>query len=357
MNKKNYTYIAVDVSKETLYVHSCERSHEVSYDRKGLNKILKEAAQTDNALVVLEATGGYEQKLLEALHDAAIACKLVNPSLVRAFANSEGIKAKTDKIDARMIFRFACSKQLEPMNVPDAQEQKLAALVKRRGQLSKMLSKEKTRLQNSPKCIHADIRGVIRYLEGKMARLEKKIQQLITSSEKLRQRSQVIESVPGVGPVTARMILALLPEITHVSRNQLTALAGLAPFNRDSGKTEGKRCIHGGRAQVRPPLYMAAVAASRCNPVIRDYVARLRDRGKPFKCAIVAAMRKLLLHIQSLLRKLEQMPLNPVAVSPAPLQGASLISSTTPRPPSPLAKLGAQSTGATIQRPSGPEPA
>jgi transposase len=302
MNTKTHTYVAIDVAKESLQVQTPERCFGVSNDRTGIKKIIAESKRYENALIILEATGGYERLALEQFHAGLVACKLVNPALVRAFARSEGVKAKTDRIDAKMLLRFAQSKGLRPMPRPSAQEQKLSELMDRRTQLSGMLGEEKTRLQNSPKCVLTDIRSLIRILEGKIAKIEKQIQSIISNTEKLKHRSAIIQSVCGVGPVNTWTLLAHLPEITQLNRNQLVALVGLAPYNRDSGKMKGKRSIRGGRAKVRRALYMAALVASRFNPVIRDYMERLTQRGKPFKCAIVAAMRKLIIYIQSLLK-------------------------------------------------------
>jgi transposase len=288
---------------ETLQTQSNEGASLLNYNLKGIKGIIKEAKSHPEMVVIMEATGGYERKLLDALHEANVPCARINPGRVRAFARSEGIKAKTDRIDARMILRFAQEKRLQPIPAPSDEQKQLAALLDRRSQLSGMLAEEKNRLQNSPKWILADIRGSIRSLKIKLQRMEERIQKLIQDSPSLREGAQIIQSIKGVGPVTTACVLAYLPEITRINRNQLAALAGVAPFNRDSGKKSGKRSIFAGRAKVRNPLYMAAVCASRCNPVIHDYVAAQRERGKPFKCAIVAAMRKLLIHIQSELKK------------------------------------------------------
>ncbi len=303
MNTQSYSYIAVDVAKATLQMQTRERACTLAYDRRGIAALLAEARKAPHTVVVLEATGGYERKLLEALHQAGVGCALVSPDRVRAFARSDGVKAKTDPLDAHVLLRFAEQKALRPMPPPTPQQQELAALLDRRSQLTGMLTEEKNRLQNAPACVHADIRGLIRTVAAKIRHLEQRIQALLAANPALRAASERIESVKGVGPVTAWTILGYLPEITRLSRNQLCALVGIAPYNRDSGLKSRKRCIHGGRAKVRHVLYMAAVSAAHHNPVIRAYVQRLIDRGKAFKCAIVAAMRKLLLHIQALLKK------------------------------------------------------
>jgi transposase len=301
-------YVAIDVSKATLQVQDDYRAFAVSNDAKGHRKLLSYLKKCVNPLVVFEASGGYERDLLRSLHQAAMSLAMVNPARVRDFARSEGVRAKTDPIDGQMILAFAKSKALQPMEAPSEAVFQLAALLDRRGHLVEQLAREKNRLQNSETFIHRSIKRMIRILEKEIATLETAINKLVGSNPALRSRADIIESVQGVGKVTAWTLLAYLSEIESLDRNRLVALAGIAPFNRDSGKFSGRRSIIGGRAKVRKCLYMAAHSAASCNPVIAAYVQRLRDRGKPYKCAIVAAMRKLLIHIQSLMKKAELSP-------------------------------------------------
>jgi transposase len=301
-------YVAIDVSKANLQVQDDYRAFPVSNDAKGHRKLLSYLKKCVNPLVVFEASGGYERDLLRSLHQAAMSLAMVNPARVRDFARSEGVRAKTDPIDGQMILAFAKSKALQPMEAPSEAVFKLAALLDRRGHLVEQLAREKNRLQNSETFIHRSIKRMIRILEKEIATLETAINKLVGSNPALRSRADIIESVQGVGKVTAWTLLAYLSEIESLDRNRLVALAGIAPFNRDSGKFSGRRSIIGGRAKVRKCLYMAAHSAASCNPVIAAYVQRLRDRGKPYKCAIVAAMRKLLIHIQSLMKKAELSP-------------------------------------------------
>lgn len=295
-------YVAIDVSKATLQVQDDYRAFVVSNDPAGHRKLLSHLKTCENPLVVFEASGGYERLLMKSLHKAGIALVMVNPARVRAFARSEGIRAKTDPIDTRMILAFAKSKALQAMPLPSEACRKLAALLDRRSHLTEQLAREKNRLQNSESFIHGSIKKMIKILEKEILALEKAISQLVASDPGLQSRSEIIQSVQGVGKVTAWTLLVYLSEIEKLNRNRLVALAGIAPFNRDRGKITGKRSIIGGRAKVRKCLYMAAHIAASCNPVIVPYVQGLRDRGKPYKCAIVAAMRKLLIHIQSLIR-------------------------------------------------------
>jgi len=310
MNEKSDSihYIAIDVSKSTLQVQDDRRAFSVGNDTEGHRKLLNYLKTCTNPLIVFEASGGYERALLQFLHKAAIPLAMVNPARVRDFARSEGVRAKTDPIDGKMILSFAKSKELRPMKAPSQTCVKLAALLDRRGHLVEQLAREKNRLQNSETLIHRSIKRMIRILEKEIAAIEEAIEKLIGSNPGLKSRSEIIRSVQGVGKITAWTLLAYLGEIEDLNRNRLVALAGVAPFNHDSGKISGKRTIQGGRAKVRKCLYMAAHTAASYNPVIAAYVQGLRDRGKPYKCAIVAAMRKLLIHIQSLMKKVQLSP-------------------------------------------------
>ncbi len=301
-------YVAIDVSKATLQVQDDQRAFALDNDPKGHRQLLSYLKSCKNPLVVFEASGGYERGLLQSLHKTGVPLAMVNPARVRDYARSEGVRAKTDPIDGKMILAFAKSKALRPMEAPSEACVKLAALLDRRGHLVEQLAREKNRLQNSEAFIHRSIKRMIRVLEKEIATIEEAIEKLAGSDPGLKSRSKIIQSVKGVGKITAWTLLAYLSEIEDLNRNRLVALAGIAPFNRNSGKFSGRRTIQGGRAKVRKCLYMAAHTAATCNPVIADYVQGLRNRGKPYKCAIVAAMRKLLIHIQSLLKKAEISP-------------------------------------------------
>ena len=302
--EKTPTILAIDIAKETLAVCSAAKSFTVSNDPKGFRALWKFIAQAGDVLVAFEATGGYERALAEFLHARNIALSIVNPRLLRAFAKSEGIKAKTDPIDARMIYRFACQKSLRPTPAPAAHGRQLADLLDRRTQLAEFLAREKNRAQKTVhKTIGASLRRSSKAIEKELVRIEVQITKLIAAAPDFNTAFALMTSVQGVGKVTAWTLLTQLGDITHLGRNQLVALVGLAPFNDDSGKHCGKRHIHGGRAKVRRVLFMAARTAAQFNPVIRPYVEGLIARGKPYKCALTAAMRKLIIHIQSLLKK------------------------------------------------------
>lgn len=304
-----HSYLAVDVSKDTLQIKNDVQDTVVGNDPAGFRKIIALSGRMTNPVVVFEASGCYERRLLEALRDAKVPCRLVNPKLIRAFALSEGIKAKTDPLDTDAIFRFAQEKRLQPAAPPTAQQRELMDLLDRRGQLCELVAREKNRLEKASRVVASSIKKVITFAEKEIASVEKQLRQLFKKDAALQTAFEALIKVQGVGEVTAWTVLTYLSEITTLERNRLVALAGLAPFNRDSGKMKGKRSIFGGRAKVRRVLYMAAHTAAIHNPVIKPYVQRLRERGKPYKSAIVAAMRKLLLHLQSLLKQLNPIPL------------------------------------------------
>jgi transposase len=303
------TIIAIDIAKETLQVQTGQDSFCLENSPHGFKALLKRIAGKPDPFVVFEATGGYERPLADFLHGHSIALCILNPRLLRSFARSEGIKAKTDAIDAQMIHRFACSKALRPTLPPTAQERALADLLDRRCQLTEALAREKNRMHKAVnKIVIASLRRCSKTLEKEIALIETEIRKLVAQTRELNDPASIITSVKGVGEVTAWTLLAQLGELTRLKRNELVALAGVAPFNDDSGKHSGKRYIHGGRSKVRRVLFMAAKSAAQSNPVINPYVQRLIARGKPYKSAITAAMRKLLIHIHSLLKKHQLSP-------------------------------------------------
>lgn len=303
-----FQILAVDVSKDSLQIKTDSASFTVAATTDGLGKLRKHIAQLQHPLVVCEATGGYERHLIDFLHKAKIPCRILNPARIRAFAESEGIKAKTDPIDAEMIRRFALEKNVQPAPAPSTLQKELTALMDRRTQITGEIAREKNRLPKACKAIADSITRTIEFAQAELKRLEKCIREKIAKDSTLALYSKTMQTVNGVGEVTAWTILTYLSDIAEIGRNQLVALAGVAPYNRDSGKKSAKRSIRGGRPKVRRALFMATRTAAVSNQVIRPYVQGLMTRGKPYKCAIVAAMRKLLIHIQSLLKK-TQIPL------------------------------------------------
>jgi len=294
------TIIAIDVAKDSLEVRFTNDSLSLHNNSSGFEKLIARCRTLESPFVVFEATGGYEQALKRALHDANIELCLLTPSRVRAFALSEGLKAKTDAIDAAMILRFAQEKRLKPTPAPTASQAKLTALLDRRNHLTEQLAREKTRRQKVCDLIIPFVDQMIKHIEAQLQEIERQVSILIRETPEMRERDQIFQTVKGVGEVTSWTLIAFLPEMTTLTRNEMVAMAGVAPFNRDSGRQIKRRSIQGGRGKIRSVLFMAAQTAAIHNPVIKTYVQGLRDRGKPYRCAIVAAMRKLLIHLRSL---------------------------------------------------------
>lgn len=260
-------------------------------------------------LVVMEATGGLELALAGALSAAGIAVAIVNPRQVRDFAKASGRLAKTDRVDAQVLWAFGCAIKPPARALKDEEARALAALVTRRSQLLQMLMAEKLRLGSAHGSVRKDIRIHIQWLQSRLRACDLGLRQAIEASPIWRVRDDLLQSVPGVGPATTAQLLASLPELGRLNRKQIAALVGVAPFNRDSGALKGKRSIWGGRSAVRATLYMAALVATRHNEVIRGFYQRLRRAGKPAKVAIVACMRKLLTILNAILR--HQVPWQP----------------------------------------------
>src|SRR6266403_6169703 len=295
-------FVGIDVAKAALdvFIGSAGTAFTVANDEVGIRDLLGQLVRDD--FVILEATGGLETPVASALAAAGIAVAIVNPRQVRDFARATGRLAKTDRLDAEVLARFGQAVRPEARPLANQQAQSLEALVTRRRQLVEMLTAEKNRRANSPKVIHKGIDEHIRWLEKRLAGFDDELAELIRDTPMWRERDELLRSVPGVGKVLSSTLLAQLPELGALNRKQIAALAGLAPFNRDSGSLHGGRCIWGGRAQVRRVLYMAVVAAVRFNPVIKNFYAQLRARGKYPKSALTACMRKLLVILNAMLR-------------------------------------------------------
>ena len=300
----NKDYIAIDIAKNSLQVQAPDKACALTYDSEGLKELLKMTSK--NTVVVCEATGGYERTLISFLNERKVPVALVSPDRVRAFARSDGLRAKTDPLDAAILLRFAQQKHPAILAPVSKEQARIAALLERRSHLSEMLAQEKNRLENSSPLIRRNLLKMIRLLESEIKAIDGRIRKVVRSEQSLHQKEQVMLEVTGVGEITAWTILAYLDEITHTNRSKIAALAGVAPFNKDSGKTIKRRHIQAGRAKVRRVLYMATKTAAIHNPHIKAYVDRLRfENGKPYKWAIVAAMRKLLIHLQVRLKNYE----------------------------------------------------
>ena len=306
MNQKSSEcFIGVDISKNNLDVADffTQETWQAANNESGITDLIERLTPLNPTLIVLEATGGLEIPLASALVTSQLPVAVVNPRQVRDFAKATGKLAKTDAIDARVLAHFASAVRPEVRKVKDQDSLELSALVTRRRQLIEMLSKEKTRLSQAPKWIRKDIKDHIKSLKKRLAKIDRELSRTVKNSSVWRENDQIIQSIPGAGPVLSVSLLAGVPELGTLNRRQIAALVGVAPLNRDSGKFLGRRCIWGGRASVRAALYMAAVSAMRCNPVIRVFYNRLIEKGKVFKVAITACMRKLLIILNTMIKK------------------------------------------------------
>lgn len=310
--------VGIDVSKATFVVAVAPTGEHWTTDTTpaGIDALVVQLQALTPAIIVVEATGGYERALVAACAAVHLPVAVINPRQVRAFAQALGHTAKTDTIDADVLATFGARVQPAPRPIPDAATQALAALVVRRRQLIEMLGMERRRLEQAPPTgrITRDLRTHIRWLERRVSDVDDEIGTAIQASPVWRVHEDLLRSVPGVGPITARTLLAELPELGTLDRRAIAALVGVAPMNCDSGQYRGQRHIWGGRAAVRATLYMAAVSAARHNARLAPFYHRLRAAGKPAKVALVAIMRKLLTIMNALLK--QQTPWNADIAAP-----------------------------------------
>jgi transposase len=301
-------YVGADVSKLTIDLGCSQFTVPASIPNNpaGYRTLIKTLAKSPAPVhVVCEATGPYHRGLVAALHPAGVRVSVVNPRLPRDFARARGQLAKTDKIDARLLADYGRTMHPAPTPRPEAALALLDDLVTRRSQLVEDRAREKTRLQQTT-CAEAlaSLKLHLRHLDGQIKKLLARITGLVEATPALRAKVARLVAVQGVGWLTASALLAALPELGTLSKNKVTARAGLAPFNRDSGAFRGTRSIRGGRSAVRLTLYMAALSAARSNPFLKALYQRLRANGKAHKVALTAVMRKLLIHLNSLLKSL-----------------------------------------------------
>ena len=296
--------IGIDVgkAKHDVNVVGEKRVREWANDPAGREQLSEWVVKQEPKLVVLEATGGYEAALVSELLERGLDVAIVNPTRVRAFARAEGLLAKTDKIDARMIARFGAMMKPKAQARRDEAQVELNQWVTRRRQVVEMRVAEKNRLDTAPERIKADIERHIEWMTTEIEALEKLINQAMIDNPVWREIARRVDTVPGIGAITASTLVAELPELGHLNRQKIAALVGLAPFNHDSGKYRGKRRIFGGRTSVRCVLYMATLSAIRHNPVIKAFYQRLLDKGKLKKVAITACMRKLLVILNTMIK-------------------------------------------------------
>jgi transposase len=297
-------FIGIDVSKERLDCYCRPTGITFSYDNTptGISDLIEQVKAQQPALIVLEATGGLERPVVEEMAVAQLPVAVVNPRQVRDFARAIGQLAKTDRIDAGVIAHFGEAVNPEARPLPDHLTRQLDALMTRRRQLVQMLAAERNHLVSAPVQVKNYVKEHISQLEELIKKLDQDIDQMITGSPIWKTKENLLQSVKGVGPVLSRTLLAELPELGQLSRQEISKLVGVAPLNNDSGKYKGKRRCWGGRASVRGPLYMGTLAATRYNPVIKGFYERLIAKGKLRKVAIVACMRKMLIILNAIVK-------------------------------------------------------
>ena len=297
-------FVGIDVSKSNLdiAVYPSGQSNRFDNDDSGVDSLMGFLQPLSPRLIVVEATGGYETLCASMLSSKNLPVVVVNPRQVRSFAKATGKLAKTDKIDAYIIAHFASAVSPPQRNLKDEQMQLLAALNNRRRQIIGMLVAEKNRLHTSPKANEKNIRQHIKWLEKNLKQIDTDIHKQIRNSPIWREQDDILQSYKGIGTVSSTLLISDLPELGQLTAKKIAALAGLAPFNCDSGRYRGRRRIWGGRSHVRKTLYMAARSAVRFNPEIRSFYKRLICAGKPHKVAMTACMRKMLVTLNAMTR-------------------------------------------------------
>jgi transposase len=299
-------FVGIDVAKAKLdvFIDSVDQLFTADNSVAGVQKVIDRLQSQTVGLIVIEATGRYHRRLAVDLMLAGLPVAIINPRHAREFARARGKLAKTDKIDARLLADFGRTLQPRPSTQPSEKQPLLLNLVARRRQVTQMLAAEKTRLHDADDKITAGmIKKIQRVLEQQQEDLDRQIAKLIESDDDWKNKRDLLTSVPGVGDTTAGQLIAEMPELGKLNRQQVASLAGLAPINRDSGTMRGRQTTWGGRAAVRCALYMCAVSAARCNPPLRRFYQRLIAAVKPFKVAITAVMRKLLTILNVLIRE------------------------------------------------------
>jgi len=307
-------FVGIDISKHRLDValNPGDHTFHCPNTEAGIHQLLARLEKLHPRLILLEATGGYEFLLVAALREAGLPACFINPKLVRNFARAVGIAAKTDRLDAKVLALYASVTKPQPRPLPEAAQQELKLFMTRRRQLLEMVQMEKNRLDPMPlPRIVQSIRQTIKSLEDQLAALSREIEDFFQQHPLWVELALILTSVLGIGRLTALMVIAYLPELGRLNRKQIAALAGVAPFNRDSGTYRGQRHIEGGRQRLRQALFMATLVAAHRNPVLRSYYQNLLSRGKAKKTALIACMRKLLTILNAMVRK--QQPWCPCA--------------------------------------------
>lgn len=298
-------FVGIDVCKATLDVHFRSSGKELSFsnEAKGITNLCAALKKAEAHLVVIEATGGMERQAVREMHSAGIPVAVINPKQARDFAKATGKLAKTDKLDASVLAHFGEAIR-PPVRAPrDKEAERLNGLIVRRSQIIEMISIEKIRLASAYNFTGRGINTVIICLKKELKKIDKGIDKLIGEDEEMTKKRKIIESVPGVARGTAVNLISELPELGSVSKKEIGALVGVVPFNKDSGKTKGRRMIWGGRARVRKALYMAVISGIRCNSAIKAFYLRLRAAGKVAKVALTACIHKLVIILNSMLKQ------------------------------------------------------
>lgn len=296
------TVVGIDVSKDWLDVALGGESLRVPNETEGVASLIERLRKLEVALVVMEATGGYETQAASAIAGAGLRLAVVNPRQVRDFAKATGRLAKSDRIDAHVIAAFGQAIEPQIVRLPDEQARELQALVLRRSQLVGMRVQESNRLALMQGAMRKQIKSHISWLDRAIDELNTDLTARLRQSPAWREKDELLRSFKGVGPITSGTLMTSLPELGALDRRSIAALVGVAPFNRDSGAFRGRRAIWGGRAHVRHILFMAAISAIRSNPVIKAFYERLIARGKPHKVAVIACMRKMLTILNAMAR-------------------------------------------------------
>ena len=302
--KQSVVYIGIDVAKAHLDVAWAQTVRRLPNQRSGHAALIRWIKQSTTPVqLICEASGGYEQALLESLEKSALKVTLVQAVRVRQYARATGILAKTDKIDAKVLAAFGSAIKPQPMSPRSVEQKRLRQYEAQRRHLSRILVAEENRLaQLSCAQLRTLSRSLMSKIKNQIETLDRRIGELIAQDQTLWEKAQKLTAISGVGARTAALLLAQMPELGQLNRRQAAALAGLAPFNHDSGSIRGKRAIFGGRRALRSGLYMAALSAARFNPILSRFYQRLRAKGKPHKLALTAVMRKLLLALNHSLK-------------------------------------------------------
>lgn len=306
MDHHNKLCVGIDVSKHKLdfAFSNLQDVKTIPNSMQGFKQLLTSLKKSDVALVCLEATGGLERSLVAALHQHGIPVAVVNPRQIRDFARATNQLAKTDQIDARIIARFALLMNPRPTESISTSQQKIQDLIARKRQVVKLLVQEKNRLASTAdQDIQQMIKQAITFYQQQLRELQEQLAELIEADQKAQEKARIITSVPGLGPATVATLIAELPELGQLNRQQIARLVGVAPTNRDSGTMRGKRTTGGGRVDVRNALYMPIIVAKKHNPVIKSFYDRLVSNGKPKLVALIAAMRKLLTILNVMIRE------------------------------------------------------